>query len=85
MKSSNLWTFGHPCLLQALTGSAGTLNQTLQSAQRRLLNDFMPSQMEKGWAAGEDARATWPRRPRPEPPIKKYSENQLISSISGQK
>jgi hypothetical protein len=43
MKSSNLWTFGHPCLLQALTGSAGTLNQTLQSAQRRLLNDFMPS------------------------------------------
>ena len=50
MKSSNLWTFGHPCLLQALTGSAGTLNQTLQSAQRRLLNDFMPSliaQMKK--------------------------------------
>jgi hypothetical protein len=30
-------------MLQHSRGPLGTLNQTLRSAQRRLLNDFMPS------------------------------------------
>ena len=45
VQSSSLWTFGHPCVLQHSRVPRGTLNQTLRSAQRRLLNDYMPSRM----------------------------------------
>jgi hypothetical protein len=50
--SSNLGIFGHPCVLQALTGSPGTLNQTFRFAQRRLLNDSIPSRMFAGARRG---------------------------------
>ena len=42
-----IWTFGHQCVLQHSRVPRGTLNQTLRSAQRRLLNDFMPSKFAK--------------------------------------
>ena len=46
MKSSNRWTFSHPCVLQALTSSLEGHGTELQTAlPHRLLNDFIPSRI----------------------------------------